>query len=93
MGMAIDFMADPRMPQAATSSASLNASLANLPPAPKRSAILRFADFFIDGCDVRLFQGVDCHTEAALPDGTLIDLGGVYRGRSRLAEFGFDYAA
>jgi hypothetical protein len=92
MGMAIDFMADPRMPQASTS-ASLNASLASMPPAPKRSPILRFADFFIDGCDVRLFQGVDCHTEAALPDGTLIDLGGVFRGRSRLAEFGFESAA
>jgi hypothetical protein len=92
MGMAIDFMADPRMPQAAVSY-GLNASLANLPPAPKRSPILRFADFFIDGCDVRLFQGIDCHTEAALPDGTLIDLGGVFRGRSRHAEFGFDYVA
>jgi len=92
MGMAVDFMADPRMPQA-TVSVGLNASLAILPPTPKRSAILRFADFFIDGCDVRLFQGVDCHTEAALPDGTLIDLGGVFRGRSRLAEFGFEYAA
>jgi hypothetical protein len=92
MGMAIDFMADPRTPQASAST-SLNASLAGLPPAPKRNPILRFADLFIDGCDVRLFQGVDCHTEAALPDGSLIDLGGVFRGRSRLAEFGFESAA
>lgn len=92
MGMAIDFMADPRLPQA-INSASLNASLASLPPPCKRSPVLRFADLFIDGCDVRLFQGVDCHTEAALPDGSLIDLGGIYRGRSRLAEFGFDDAA
>lgn len=93
MGMAIDFMSDPRVTgTSACASASLNASLAALPPAPKRNPILRFADLFIDGCDVRLFQGIDCHTEAALPDGTLIDLGGIYRGRSRLAEFGFDCA-
>lgn len=92
MGMAIDFMADPRIAQAAVSSISLNASLAALQPAPKRNPVLRFADLFIDGCDVRLFQGIDCHTEAALPDGTLVDLGGIYRGRSRLAEFGFDDA-
>lgn len=90
MGMAIDFMSDPRVTRSSASPA-LAASLAALPPAPKRSLILRFADFFIDGCDVRLIQGVDCHTQAALPDGSLIDLGTVFRGKQQPAEFGFEY--
>lgn len=90
MGMAIDFMADPRVTRNSTGP-KLAASLAALPPAPKRNPILRFADFFIDGCDVRLLQGVDCHTQAALPDGSLVDLGTIFRGKQRPAEFGFEY--
>ena len=62
-----------------------------MPPAPERNPILRFADFFIDGCDVRLLQGVDCHTQAALPDGSLVDLGTIFRGKQRPAEFGATY--
>lgn len=92
MATAIDFMSDPRISPAGAS-ATLNATLSALPPVPTRSAILRFADFFIDGCDVRLFQGVDCHTQAALPDGSLVDLGGIFHGRRHLAEFGFESAA
>ncbi|WP_374381290.1 hypothetical protein [Dongia sp.] len=92
MAAAIDFMSDPRISRA-SASAGLNATLSALPPAAKPSAILRFADFFIDGCDVRLFQGIDCHTQAALPDGSLIDLGGVFHGRKHLAEFGFESAS
>ncbi len=92
MGMAIDFMSDPRVTQP-SAGAALTASLAALPPAPKRNPILRFADFFIDGCDVRLFQGIDCHAQAALPDGSLVDLGVTFRGRQRPADFGFEYSA
>ncbi len=92
MGMAIDFMADPRTAKAAVST-SLNASLALLPPTPKRSAILRFADFFIDGCDVRLFQGANRRAQAILPDGSLITLGSNFREGSRPADFGFDHKA
>jgi len=92
MGMAIDFMADPRTAKT-SASASLNASLALLPPAPKRSAILRFADFFIDGCDVRLFRDGNSHAQATLPDGSLITLGSNFRVRDWLANFGSDHKA
>ncbi|WP_374655789.1 hypothetical protein [Dongia sp.] len=92
MGMVLDFMSDPRVTRCSAGPA-LSASLTVLPPAPRRSPFLRFADFFIDGCDVRLFQGVDCHTQAALPDGSLVDLGGIFRGRQRPADFGFEYGA
>ena len=91
MATAIDFMSDPRIIRSSTGPA-LAASLVALPPAPKRNPFLRFADLFIDGCDVRLIQGIDCHAEAALPDGSLIDLGTVFRGSERRAELGFDYA-
>jgi hypothetical protein len=90
MGVAIDFMADPRVTQC-SAGPNLTASLAALPPTRPRSLFLRFADLFVDGCDVRLFQGVDCHTQAALPDGSLVDLGTVFRGKQRPAEFGFEY--
>jgi hypothetical protein len=90
--MAIDFMTDPRVAQC-SAGPTLAASLAVLPPPPTRSWVLRFADLFIDGCDVRLIQGVDCHVQAALPDGSLIDLGTTFRGNQRPAEFGFDYGA
>lgn len=92
MAMTIDFMSDPRITQRSAGPV-LAASLASLPPAPARSLFLRFADLFIDGCDVRLIQGVDCHVEAALPDGSLVDLGAVFRGNQKPAEFGFEYAA
>ena len=40
---------------------------------------------------VTLLQGVDCHTQAALPDGSLVDLGAIFRGNQQPAEFGFEY--
>lgn len=90
MAVTIDFMSDPRITRCSAGPA-LAASLAALPPAPRRSWVLRFADLFIDGCDVRLLQGVDCHTQAALPDGSLLDLGAIFRGNQQPAEFGFEY--
>lgn len=90
MAAAIDFMSDPRITRQ-SAGPTLAASLAALPPAPKRSWMLRFADLFIDGCDVRLIQGVDCQTQAALPDGSLVNLGAVFRGNQQPAEFGFEY--
>ncbi len=90
MDSSIDFMGDPRVTRCSAGPA-LAASLAALPPVPQRNAVLRFADFFIDGCDVKLLQGVDCHTQAALPDGSLVDLGAIFRGNQQPAEFGFEY--
>lgn len=90
MASSIDFMADPRVTRCSAGPV-LAASLAALPPVQKRSWVLRFADLFIDGCDVRLLQGVDCHTQAALPDGSLVDVGSIFRGNQQPAEFGFEY--
>lgn len=90
MAVAIDFMTDPRITRCSAGPV-LTASLAALPPAPTPSWVLRFADLFIDGCDVRLIQGIDCHVQAAMPDGSLVDLGAVFRGNQQPAEFGFEY--
>jgi hypothetical protein len=56
--------------------------------APK---MLSFADLFVDGCDVKFVQGASCNVRAALPDGSLVDLSDIYRGRLQPSDFHFEY--
>ena len=53
--------------------------------------MLNFADLFVDGCDVKFVQGASCNVRAALPDGSLVDLRDIYRGRLKPSDFHFEY--
>jgi hypothetical protein len=60
-------------------------------PIKLETKMLSFADIFTDGCDVKFVQGASCNVRAALPDGSLVDLADVYRGRLKPSDFRFEY--
>jgi hypothetical protein len=60
-------------------------------PIQLETKMLSFADIFTDGCDVKFVQGASCNVRAALPDGSLVDLADVYRGRLKPSDFRFEY--
>jgi hypothetical protein len=62
-----------------------------LTPIQLETKMLSFADIFTDGCDVKFLQGARCNVRAALPDGSLVDLADVYRGRLKPSDFRFEY--
>lgn len=53
--------------------------------------ILNFADLFVDGGDVKFVQGASCNVRAALPDGSLVDMREIYRGKLKPSDFHFEY--
>ena len=60
-------------------------------PIQLESRMLNFADIFTDGCDVKFVQGASCNVRAALPDGTLVDMRDIYRGKLQPSDFQFEY--
>ena len=60
-------------------------------PIHLETEMLSFADLFVDGCDVKFVQGASCNVRAALPDGSLVDLRDLYRGRLKPSDFHFEY--
>ena len=58
-------------------------------PEPK---MLKFADLFVDGCDVKFVQGASCNVRAALPDGSLVDTSEIYRGKLQPSDLHCEYS-
>ena len=63
-----------------------------LTPIELEAKVLNFADLFVDGCEVKFVQGASCNVRAALPDGSLVDMREIYRGRLKPSDFHFEYA-
>jgi hypothetical protein len=60
-------------------------------PLDEASRALNFADLFVDGCDTRIVMGAQARVCTALPDGSLVQLEEIYRGRMKPSDLRCEY--